>query len=278
VLSEALGSTHQRVRRLRRLVQKRSLRWSEAVCVLEGPDLVSAALESGAEFEAIYVDVDQARSRDLADVLSRATGAGVRVFTLAPGVLERIAQATSPQPLLAAVRFAAANLASLAGDGLTLVLHDVGDPGNAGTIVRSADAAGASAVVFTGRSVDPYNPKTLRATAGSIFHLPVVVATYGETLDHFDALGARTFAAVVRGGVGLRDADLSGSCVVVVGNEASGLAEVDAQRCQERLSIEMAGRSESLNAGVAASLVAFESLWQRQGAESTRARNSLGES
>jgi TrmH family RNA methyltransferase len=255
---------------------KRALRWSEGACVLEGPDLVAAALESAVEFEAIYVDAAEVHGPALADVIERATRAGVRVFTLAPGVVEKVAQATTPQPLLAAVRFVAVPVASLTTGGLTLVLHDVRDPGNAGTIVRSADAAGASAVVFTGQSVDPYNPKTLRATAGSIFHLPVAVATFDETLSHFESRGASTIATVVRGGVSPRDVDLSGSCVVVVGNEANGLSAADAERCQFALSIAMVGRSESLNAGVAASLVAFEALWQRQSAGRTPPPNSLG--
>lgn len=244
--------------------------------MLEGPDLVSAALDDGVEFEALYADAAEVDNLVVAALIERATSAGVRVFTLAPGVLEKVAQATTPQPLLAAVRFRARPVASLDAPGLTLVLHDVRDPGNAGTIVRSADAAGASAVIFTGQSVDPYNAKTLRATAGSIFHLPVAVATFDETLEHFESRGATTFATVVRGGVSPRDADLSGNCVVVVGNEASGLSDADAACCQAAISIPMVGRSESLNAGVAASLVAFEALRQRQDTERTRPPNSLG--
>jgi TrmH family RNA methyltransferase len=265
------------VRRLRRLVQKRTLRWSEGACVLEGPDLVSAALDGGVEFEALYVDVDAVDSPPVAALVERATDTGVRVFTLAPGVLEKVAQATTPQPLLAAVRFSVTPVTSLETPGLTLVLHDVRDPGNAGTIVRSADAAGASAVVFTGQSVDPYNPKTLRATAGSVFHLPVAVASLEETIAHFEARGAATYATVVRGGISPRDANLSGACVVVVGNEASGLSRADAERCQVAISIPMVGRSESLNAGVAASLVAYEALRQRQDRERTSPPNSLEE-
>ena len=263
------------MRRLRRLIQKRSLRWSEAVCVLEGPDLVLAALESGVEFEAIYVDEAQARAGVVADVVARATGSSVRVFALAAGVLEKVADAQTPQPVLASVRMPVTRLADVAATGLVLALHDVRDPGNAGTIVRSADAAGARAVVFTGQSVDPFNPKTLRATAGSVFRLPVVVSTLAETLEHFSASGARTFATVVHGGASLRSVDLTGPTLVVIGNEASGLDDAAIALCQGRLSIPMSGRSESLNAGVAASLIAFEAQWQRQDATSSSPRPSL---
>ncbi len=261
------------MRRLRRLVQKRSLRWSEGVCVLEGPDLVDAALESGAEFEALYVDASALEVDSITALATKAGAAGVRVFALAEGVLEKIADAQTPQPVLAAVRFEQADVTTLAVTGLTLVLHDVRDPGNVGTIIRSADAAGVNAVIVSGQSVDPFNPKTLRASAGSIFHLPVVVAEIGATFEHF--AGAQLLATVVRGGRSLRAVDLTRASVVVIGNEAEGLDAATVARCHASVSIPMDGRSESLNAGVAASLVAFEALWQRQDAAAAPPPRSL---
>jgi TrmH family RNA methyltransferase len=256
-------------------VQKRSLRWSEGVCVLEGPDLIVAALKSGAEFEALYVDAQQSDNAGVAGIVSGATRAGVRVFGLGAGVLEKIADATTPQPLLAAVRFTKTDVTQILCEGLVLVLQDVRDPGNAGTIIRSADAAGVTGVVLTGQSVDPFNPKTLRATAGSIFHLPVVVSTLEETVRYFSSNGAQVFATVVRGGTSHRDVDFSRPTVVLIGNEAEGLDEPTIAMCQASLSIPMTGRSESLNAGVAASLIAFEALWQRQDTNSSPTPPSL---
>jgi len=253
------------VRRLRRLLHKRALRWSEGVCVIEGPDLVAAALSSGAEFEALFVDGSSLGDTDVSALCDRAQSDGVRVFSLTPGVIDKVADAQTPQPLLATVRLRVNELDDLAGTGLVLVLDNVRDPGNAGTIIRSADAAGAVAVVFTGECVDPFNPKTLRASAGSIFQVPVVVSTLERTVAHFRAVGARSYATVVRGGTPYRRADLSAGCVVVIGNEAAGLDAAARAQCDEELSIEMVGRSESLNAGVAASLIAFEALAQRRG-------------
>lgn len=253
------------MRRLRRLVQKRSLRWSEGVCVLEGPDLVASALAAGVEFEAIYVDETRTSrdgSRDLEEIAARH---GVRVYSLAPGVLEKIADAATPQPVLAAVRLPVVEVDAIVAAGLILVLHDVRDPGNAGTLIRSADAAGATAVVFTGHSVDPFNPKTLRATAGSIFHVPVAVAELESALGSFSSRGATSFATVVRGGVDHRAVDYTAATVVVIGNEADGLDDESVALCDGAISISMAGSSESLNAGVAGSLIAFQAMWQRQG-------------
>ncbi len=263
------------MRRLRRLVQKRSLRWSEGVCVLEGPDLVEAALNGGAEFEAIYLDSAEAASTSLSALVDLAGKAGVRLYGLEPGVLEIIADAKTPQPVLAAIRFPVTPLAQLGTDGLVLVLHGLRDPGNVGTIIRSADAAGVAAVVLTGQSVDPFNPKTLRATAGSIFHVPLAVCELDEALEHFRTGGARILATVIRGGTPLRDVDFTSPAAVVIGNEAEGLDQQTIGRCDDALSIPMDGRCESLNAGVAASLVAFEALWQRQDAAGPRSPSSL---
>ena len=232
--------------------------------MLEGPDLVESALASGAEFEALYVDASQADRIEIASLLEKAHAKGVRVFSLEPGVIERVADAQTPQPVLAAVRFDVTDVASLDVAGLAVVVHDLRDPGNAGTIIRSADAAGATSVVFTGHCVDPFNPKTLRASAGSIFHLPVTVAGIDETVLHFSRGGAQVLASVVSGGTSHRDVDFTRATAVVVGNEAQGLDEGTIALCGATVTIAMAGSSESLNAGVAASLLAFEAMWQRQ--------------
>ena len=232
--------------------------------MLEGPDLVESALASGAEFEALYVDAAQVDRRDIARLLEVAHASGVRIFSLEPGVIERVADAQTPQPVLASVRFDVPEVTSLEVSGLVVVVHDLRDPGNAGTIIRSADAAGVASVVFTGHSVDPFNPKTLRASAGSIFHLPVAVGRIEETIQHFSRGGAQVVASVVSGGTSHRDVDFTKATVVVVGNEAQGLDAGTIALCDSSVTISIAGASESLNAGVAASLIAFEAMWQRQ--------------
>jgi len=232
--------------------------------VLEGPDLVNAALDATSEFEAIYVDGAQLESGVITDLQTRAASKGVRVFALAPGVIERVADAATPQPVLGVVRLPLVNLEDIPSAGLVLVLHDLRDPGNAGTLVRTADAAGASGVVFTGQSVDPFNPKTLRATAGSIFHVPIAVGSLGDALATFSSRGATTLASVVRGGTSHRHVDFTKPTVVVIGNEAQGLDEEAVALCDGAVTIKMIGASESLNAGVAGSLIAFEALWRRE--------------
>jgi RNA methyltransferase, TrmH family len=233
--------------------------------VLEGPDLVAAALESPVEFEAIYVDGDQVESHTVAAVTARAAQRGVRVFALAPGVLARVADAATPQPVLAAVRLPLVELEGIPCEGLILVLHDVRDPGNAGTLIRSAEATGCSGVVFTGHAVDPVNPKTLRASAGAIFRVPVAVSTLEVTVASFRERGATVLATVVSGGESHRRVDFTRPTLVLIGNEADGLDDEALALSSGAITIEMVGASESLNAGVAGSLIAFEAFWRREG-------------
>jgi len=178
------------------------------------------------------------------------------VYELAPNVIERVASTEAPQPVLAVVRQRECVL-PLDAD-FVMVAHRLADPGNAGTIIRSAEAAGAQAVVFTPGSVDPFNPKVVRATAGSLFRIPVVAAE----LDVLQAAGLRVLATSSHHGTAYTEADLTGRVAVVVGNEAHGVpddAPVDGW-----LTIPHAGAAESLNVAMAATVLAFEVARQRR--------------
>lgn len=242
--------------------------------MIEGPDLVEAALESGVEFEALYVDPQRIDSA-MADLLGRAERAGVRCFALDGAVFERVADTKTPQGLLASVRLPTSSLDALTDVGTLLVLCDVQDPGNAGTIIRSGDASGASAVVFCGQSVDPFNPKTMRASAGSVFHLPIIVTDFDALVTYCRHARIKLVASLARGGVSPRDLDLASASAIVVGNEATGLSPATIKAVDLMVTIPMAGSAESLNAGVAGSLLAFEAMYQRQDAADRAPRSSL---
>lgn len=236
--------------------------------VAEGAELLSVALAVGAPVESVYVAPEGRDTPAVAEVLGRAFDAGARVFDLAPGVLERVAGTVTPQPVLAVVGFTPARLDQLdatAGQSLVVVCADVRDPGNAGTVIRTADAVGADAVVCCDGTVDPTNPKTVRASAGSLFHLPVVVG--GDVVTVVEELrrhGYTTVGTVVRGGVDYATVDWGGKVALVLGNEASGLPGEVTDLLDAAVSIPMAGRAESLNVSVAAAVVCFEVLRQRR--------------
>ena len=257
------------MRRLRQLLRKGGARRAEHVVVVEGAELLSVALAAGAEVEAVYVAPEGAEAPAVVEVTGRVLAGGGRVFDLAPGVMERVASTVTPQPLLAVVSYVPAGWDHLDGASLVVVCVDVRDPGNLGTVIRTADAAGVDAVVCCDGTVDPTNPKTVRSTAGSLFHVPVVPGgTTSSTLDELASRGFTTVATVVRGGTDYVAFDWTRPVALVLGNEATGLADDVATAVADRITIPMAGRSESLNVGVSAAVLCFEALRQRRGTAS----------
>jgi TrmH family RNA methyltransferase len=187
------------------------------------------------------------------------------VFDLAPGVIERIADTVTPQPVLAVVGFDPATLDEIKGVSMVMVCVDVRDPGNAGTMIRTADAAGVGAVVCCDGTVDPTNPKAVRASAGSLFHVPTVVG--GDAVTVIETLRGWGFTAagtVVHAGDDYTRFDWHQKVAAVFGNEASGLGPSVVEHLDHRLTIPMEGRAESLNVGVASAVFCFEAARQRR--------------
>jgi TrmH family RNA methyltransferase len=254
---------------LRGLLQKRSVRWTERAFVVEGVELLRTALESGQPIESIYLAPEGNMDADVQSVCQRATEAGIRVFHLAAGVLERVADTVTPQPVLAVLPFVEHDVSTLTtaptNGALVIVLVDVRDPGNAGTVLRTADAAGAHSVIFSEDSVDPYNPKTVRASAGSLFHVPFFVAHDAVVLAALlTEAGYRTLSTVARGGQDYADLNWTIPSALFLGNEAGGLSAEVLASVSGAVAIPMEGRAESLNVAVASAVVSFEALRQRR--------------
>jgi TrmH family RNA methyltransferase len=250
------------------LLQKRSSRWVERAFVAEGAELIRTALDAGVPVESLYVSPAGPDDRATREVCERATAAGARLFPLMPGVLERVADTVTPQPVLAVVPMLEQEDPSAwvaSPSALVVVMVGVRDPGNAGTVLRAADASGVQGIVLVADSVDPYNPKTVRASAGSIFHVPFAVKDEpAEVVASLSAAGYRTLAAVVRDGDDYAALDWSVPTALFLGNESSGLDPALRTVLDGALVIPMSGRAESLNVGVACAVVCFEALRQRR--------------
>jgi RNA methyltransferase, TrmH family len=233
--------------------------------VVEGAELLSMALESGTSIESVYVAPEGRANPAVAEVVERVFSTGVRVFDLAPGVIERISDTVTPQPIVAVVGFTPAVLEDLDDASMIVVCVDVRDPGNAGTMIRTADAAGVDAVVCCDGTVDPTNPKTVRASAGSLFHTPVVAGGDAEmVIDKLRSWGMTTVGTEVRDGMDYTTFDWCQRVALVFGNEASGLTAPMREKLDERVSIPMVGQAESLNVSVSTAVLCFEALRQRR--------------
>ena len=263
----ALSYTSQKVQRLRRLVGRRSARQAERAFVAEGAKVVSEALDGPGGVETVFVDPAAAGPAE-ADVVERAVAAGCPVFELGPGVLERVAGTVAPQPVLAVVPVLDRDLHELARDGVVVVCADVRDPGNLGTVLRSAEAAGVRGVVCAEGTVDPYNPKCVRASAGALFHVPLVVGgNTVQVLGQARTWGLHRLGTSARGGGSLWATDLTGPLALVLGNEAAGLPPEVEAALDGHVTIPIEGRAESLNVGMAATVLVYEVARQRRVAE-----------
>lgn len=244
---------------LRRLSGRRRARLESGRFVIDGPTLVAEALDAGVALIEVY-----AEPAAPVTLLDAARAAGVPVRQVAEGVLAKVTSPVTPQ--------AVAALAALPDppgdevlDGLVLVLVGVSDPGNAGTLLRVAEASGASAVVSCADGVDLWNPKSVRASAGALFRVPVLVeGTVDGAIGRLRDAGMSVVATALDGAIDLDDADLRGSVAVLLGNEAHGLPAEAVALADLAVRVPMAGRVESLNVAMTGTVIAFEAARQRR--------------
>lgn len=244
-------------------LHKRAFREQDRCFLLEGAQGVKEALaDEPARIQRLFV-IDP-----LDPLAVGAAQAGVDVVHVADEVMRRLTSTVTPQGLAGVAPFVDVPVQTLGVDGCWAILHEIRDPGNAGTVLRSADAAGAGGVLFTQTSVDVYNPKTVRASAGSVFHLPLVreIPT-ADAIAAAKAAGARVLAMDAGAPEHLYAADLNGPVAFVFGNEAHGLPEDVLGLADARIRVPHAGRAESLNLAAAASVCLFEWARRRMGGQ-----------
>jgi TrmH family RNA methyltransferase len=252
-----------RVKAARQLA-KRAFRQRARQFLAEGPQAVGEALAAGGVVTQLFVTA--AAQARYASLIGLAAGQGADVHAVSGEVMTELAQTITPQGVLAVCEFIDVTLGEL-GDGtpsLAVILANVRDPGNAGTVLRTADAAGAGGVIFAGSSVDPYNSKCVRASAGSLFHLPVV--TGPPVADAVRALrerGLRVLAADGGAGTTLDDLQSAGRLgqptAWLFGNEAWGLSSDVLDLADDAVAVPIYGRAESLNLAAAAAVCLYAS-------------------
>jgi TrmH family RNA methyltransferase len=265
---ELISPRSARVSAARRLA-KRNFRVKERLFLAEGPQAVrEAAGHHGAHGTATLVELFTTldAAERYADIVGEARAAGARVHLAAEDVIADISTTVTPQGLVGICRFLDTPFEEIieARPRLVAVLAHVRDPGNAGTVLRCADAAGADAVVLTDASVDVYNPKAVRASVGSLFHLPVAVGvSVVDAVGGLKGAGVRVLAA---DGAGEQDLDdeldrgtMGGPTAWVFGNEAWGLPEETRALADAVVRVPIHGKAESLNLATAAAVCLYAS-------------------
>ena len=236
---------------------------AEGVVGIEGARLVEEALRSGLEVPAVLVS--ETGARHLARIAGMV-GAGTQVLQTSDRLFATIADTRTPQGVAALVRVRQASFDDVVrGVPLVVVLVGVQDPGNVGTAVRSAEAFGASGVIASRGTADLFSPKALRASAGSGLRVPILAGMAESiALAQLRVAGVKIYAASLSGGVAPGEADLRGPVALLIGNEGAGLPEEIERSADARISISVAEPVDSLNAGVAASLLLYEAWRQRK--------------
>lgn len=230
--------------------------------LIEGIHLVEEALASDIVIEAVLYDMDKGLPRAIRQMVSH----DVECIGVSGAVLAKCSDTETPQGIAAIAEKSQLPFASLIKqrDALVVLLDGVQDPGNVGTIIRSADAAGATGIVLGRGTADLYNPKTVRATMGSLFHLPVVEADLHELLPEAAAQGIRLVGTSLQAETDCYTLDLKSPAWLIVGNEGAGVSPDVERHVTHRTIIPMHGRAESLNVAMATTVLLFEAARQRR--------------
>ncbi|MFZ5823260.1 MAG: TrmH family RNA methyltransferase [Bacillota bacterium] len=262
-MTEPLGPKNQLVQQARAIARERKEREATGLAHLEGIRLAEEAMAARVDLTyALYSDDILRRERGEA-LLAAIRARGVETHRVTPEALERAADTQTPQGIVALFRPRPRTIAEM-GPGLVVVLDNLQDPGNLGTVIRSLEALGGAGAVVSG-GVDPYNPKVIRGAMGSLFRLPVVKQSLEQALDELAQQGRKLYVADAGGDLLPWQAGLAGGAALVIGNEGAGPSALARSRADGVISIPMEGPTESLNAGVAASLLIYEALRQRRG-------------
>ena len=257
-----------RVRSVAKLA-RREARTATGLFLLEGPQAVAEAMTFRPQLVVELYATPTAIER-YTDIAQAAVEGGVDVEFVTEQVLDTMADTVTPQGIVAVCHQFPTSVKDIlrSEPKLIAILEEVRDPGNAGTIIRAADAAGADGVIFTGRSVDLYNPKVVRASTGSIFHLPVAVGAELESvLEKAREAGLTVLAADINGDdllAARRDGLLAKPTAWLFGNEARGLSNEHFALADRAITVPIYGHAESMNLATAASVCLYESAFAQR--------------
>jgi len=235
--------------------------------IVDGAREVRRALEAGATVDEAFVCVPLLQGEDARAAYGQLEARGIPVRTTSPTVFEKLAFGERAEGILAIVRIPSTELDDLRlpPDPLVVVLEGVEKPGNLGAVLRSADGAGADALIVASGRTDPFNPNVIRASAGTVFSVPLASAPADDVIAWLSTRGIRVVAARVDAPTTYIDANLRGSIAIALGNEADGLTDAWDRAGVDQVSLPMHGIADSLNVSVTAAVLLYEARRQRGG-------------
>jgi TrmH family RNA methyltransferase len=261
IMDNYLSSTQNpRIKKLLALQQKSALRRETGLFVVEGRREIQHCIEAGYEIDTLFVRENKASTESaLSDYQAR------EVFKVSDNVYERIAYRGSTEGVIAEVRAKQMQLADLSfnDNPLLMILERVEKPGNLGAILRSADAAGATAVIVCDLLTDLYNPNLIRASLGAVFSVPCVVCSSEECIQYLKDHHIRILTAQLQDSSLYYDTDMTGATAIVMGTESTGLTDQWRKAADAHIRIPMAGQLDSLNVSVSAAVLLYEAVRQR---------------
>jgi len=262
--SRITSLANPRVKAAARLRERRA-REASGLTLVDGARELLRALDGGIAVEESFVCRDLVRTADAAAALERLESAGVRIIEVSPAVLGKVAFGDRSDGLVTVVHAPERGLSDLAPPpgALIVVVEAVEKPGNLGAILRTADGAGADALVAADPLTDLFNPNAIRASLGTIFRLPVASATSAATIDWLVDQALRPIAARVDAPVAYTEIDFRGPIAIVLGSEAAGLSAAWDDPRVTPVRIPMHGAADSLNVSVAAAVLLYEAVRQR---------------
>jgi TrmH family RNA methyltransferase len=248
-----------------RSLKNRKSREEKKLFFVEGIKIIEEALKENAEIVRVLVSEEFVSREDSVPLMQIIESRGCKCFIIPGKLFKEISDTETPQGIMAVVRTKHSGIDEIIHQNSSLVILDtIQDPGNIGTIIRTADAAGFDGIIISKGCVDIYNPKVIRATMGSIFRMPFHFSeNLVDTIRILKSMDIRVIAAHLKGDKNYFELDMSGNIAVVIGNEANGIRDDVSVLADDLVRIPMAGRTESLNASVAAGLLIYEVLRQR---------------
>lgn len=241
---------------------------------VEGRKLINEVIDSGVSIDSLFISEESMKLPWLEEIILKVYDSGwVETHVIPDKLFSGISDTDTPQGVLATIKIKWQELDKIlelekirkSVRNLFLLLDNIRDPGNLGTMIRTADAAAFSGVICTNGCVDAWSPKVLRAAMGSTFHIPLIkVSDTAICTRHLQKSGINVFAADMEGGPALYDIESTRDFAVIIGSEGCGVSQEVLSLVDGRITIPMSGRAESLNAATAATLIMFESVRQRR--------------